>query len=216
MLSALKLSLESSLASRDLASLYCAYVVDSMVQSGLSNMSIHNGSCIFNALLALIIINFMLSIWATEFVLHKNYTLHEESMEPNNNDSLQQIKLPRKVQSYPPRRSYNNNSIHDPTQLRNCLALTATPTEFQKLRLVVNRILLHAPYIIFDCIHLTLSDHFLRSDQQQDSSSLFDIDKLRSIFTSERIILHRVTEDYGPMTRYEVYMIAAQKQTFSM
>jgi hypothetical protein len=166
-------------------------------------MSINNGSCIFNTLLALIFINWMLSIWATEFVLYKNYyTLQEEaSLEPNN-DFVQQIKLPRKVQSYPPRNMINNNSIHDPTQQRNCLALTATPKEFQKLRLVVNRILLHAPYIIFDCIHLTLSDHFLRFEQQQDLSSLLDFEKFRSIFTNERVILHRISEDYGPMTRY--------------
>jgi hypothetical protein len=183
----------------------------------------------------------MLSILATEFLLPNKTTsssvFHNKASlqslplpnndKINNNDALllqQKIKLPRKVQSYLPTNSKNNKNrnntpiIHDPMQLRNCLALTATPNEFQKLRRVVSRILLHAPYTIFDCIHLTLSDHFLRVDQQQpeqeqqqqqNSSSssssttkLLDFDKLRSMFTNERIILHRITQDYGPMTRY--------------
>jgi hypothetical protein len=185
-------------------------------------MSIDNRSCIFNTFLTLIFVNWMLTIWATEFLLlHNTNFLYIEqslrSLEPNiRNDSLQQIKLPREVQSYPPQSSNNNNSLHhDPTQLRNCLALTATPSKFEQLRRVVNRVLLHAPYLIFDCIHLTLSDHFLRTEQQeqQESSSLLDIDKLRSIFTNDRIILHRVTEDYGPMTRYVcLYMINTERQ----
>jgi hypothetical protein len=200
------------------------------------SMSIHNnGRCILNTLVALIFINWMLSIWATEFLLEIDIlaTFHEaslKSLQPNNNNNMnddcrlqQQIKLPRKVQSYPPTssssHSKNKNTtttttfIHDPTQLRNCLALTATPNEFPKLRRVVNRLLLHARYTIFDCIHVTLSDHFLRMDQQQEqqqqssssssSTILLDFDKLRSIFTNERIILHRVAQDYGPMTRYK-------------
>jgi hypothetical protein len=173
-------------------------------------MNINNGSYIFNTFLALMFINWVLTIWATELLLHNdNGTFLEDrltSLESDNiytGNDIQQIKLPRKVQSYP--QKSDNISIHDPTQLRNCLALTATPPEFKKLRGVVNRILLHAPYRIFDCIHLTIPDHFLRFEQQQQqnsSSYAFDIDELRSIFTNERIILHQITEDYGPMTRY--------------
>jgi hypothetical protein len=97
-------------------------------------------------------------------------------------------------------RSYPNSDHDDPTQRRNSITFSAVPKEIPRLQTFVRAILKFMtldPFETFDAIHLCIPDRPLRSVDTYPSTQ-----KLQELFTDPRIIIHRLSLDYGPMTRY--------------
>ena len=111
----------------------------------------------------------------------------------------QQQELKDQLYKLPPGasvKSFSHGKQHDPTARRICLSFTAVPSELRQLQALVNRMLGQYNSTL-DCVHLSIPLEALRFKGDYPRTEV-----LLDMFPDERIVLHRLSQDYGPLTRY--------------